>query len=65
MPDKHGPGTHLGYKSPSPGESLNKHARHVLNVVYGECRVNNPGEDPDNKAYCARVAWGAAKKANK
>ena len=61
MPDKKGPNTYHGYESPHPG-NLNPHAAHILKVVYGTCREQNPGEDPENKAKCARIAWSAAKK---
>jgi len=64
MPDRRGPGTYHGYLTPPPGHNLSPHAAHVLKVVYGSCRENNPGEDPENKAYCARVAWAQAKKAD-
>jgi hypothetical protein len=60
MPHKHGIGTHLGYQTPPPGESLNEHERHVLSTVYGNCRANEyPGESPEAKEHCAKIAWGA------
>ena len=62
MPNKHGPGTHPGYQMPSPGHMINEHQEKILRVVYGECRLQNPGEDPESKAKCARIAWSAAKK---
>jgi hypothetical protein len=34
----------------------------MVKVVYGNCRVKNPGEDPKLKAMCARIAWSAAKR---
>jgi hypothetical protein len=63
MPNRHGPGTHNGYLMPPPGHEITKHQEHVLRIVYGDCRVQNPGEDPESKAKCARIAWSAAKRA--
>lgn len=62
MPDRHGPGTRHGYMMPPPGHEITEHQKHILRVVYGDCRVQNPGEDPEAKAKCARIAWGAAKR---
>jgi len=63
MPHKHGPGTHLGFMSPSPGENLNEHEKRVLRITYGECRANKyPGESHEAKEHCARIAWGEVNK---
>ena len=63
MPHKRGPGTHLGYTMPSPGHDITEHQKHILRIVYGECRSKSyPGEDPENKSRCARIAWAAAKR---
>jgi hypothetical protein len=62
MPNRHGPGTHAGYMMPPPGHNLTAHQEHILRIVYGNCRVQNPGEDPAAKAKCARIAWSAAKR---
>jgi hypothetical protein len=61
MPDKHGPNTYRGYESPKHGD-IGPHATHILKVVYGSCREQNPGENPESKTKCARIAWAAAKK---
>jgi hypothetical protein len=63
MPNKRGPNTYHGYLSPPPGEEIDAHQRHVLKVVYGSCREQHHGEDPENKSYCARVAWAEAERA--
>lgn len=66
MPDKHGPGTHLGYMMPPPGSNLTPHEERVLRITYGECRANEyPGEDPESKERCARIAWGAVHRSQK
>jgi hypothetical protein len=63
MPDRHGPGTHLGYQSPPPGEGLSEHEKRILRITYGECRENEyPGESHEAKEHCARIAWGAVRK---
>ena len=63
MPNRHGPGTHAGYEMPPPGHMLSEHQEKILRITYGECRKNEyPGEDPENKARCARIAWAAAKR---
>ena len=61
MPDKHGPGTHLGYQMPPPGQHSKKYA-YELRMVYGACRVQNPGEDPRAKAKCAAIAHSTARR---
>lgn len=54
----------MGYQMPPPGENLTPHQEHVLRVVYGKCRHDQyPGESQENKSRCARIAWGAAKRA--
>jgi len=63
MPAKRGPNTYHGYLSPPHGTEIDAHQRHVLKVVYGTCREQNPGESQEAKAKCARVAWSAAKRA--
>jgi hypothetical protein len=48
--------------TPPPSHGMTEHAKHVLRIVYGECRSQNPGEDPETKAKCARIAWAMAKR---
>ena len=63
MPNRRGPGTHLGYQMPPPGKDLSEHEKHILRITYGECRANeHPGEGHEAKATCARIAWGAVNK---
>jgi hypothetical protein len=61
MPDIPGRKKYKGYISPAPGSHSQRYAK-VLSVVYGNCRVNNPGEIPSNKEYCAKVAHSTAQK---
>ncbi|MDD2246345.1 MAG: hypothetical protein PHC39_04605 [Proteiniphilum sp.] len=62
MPNKHGPGTHLGYTMPAPGDATERE-KHILRIVYGECRSKYyPGESQENKARCAKIAWSAARR---
>jgi hypothetical protein len=58
MPNKVGRGTYGGYQQPPAGNHPESE-QHVLRMVYGKCRQQNPGEDPENKAKCARIAWSA------
>lgn len=61
MPNpKHYP-TYHGYISPAPG-NLNQHDRKLLAKVYGTCRERNPGENPQAKSKCARIAWSVVNK---
>jgi cation transport regulator ChaB len=46
-----------GFLSPEPGD-LPKKAINILAEVYASCREN--GED---KEKCAKIAWGAVRKA--
>jgi len=62
MPNKHGPNTYRGYISPPSGNEIDEHQKHILKVVYGTCREDNPGESHEAKAKCARIAWAAAKR---
>lgn len=63
MPNRHGPGTHLGYMMPPPGHNLTPHEERVLRITYGECRANEyTGESHESKERCARIAWGAVHK---
>jgi len=63
MPNRHGPGTHLGYLMPPPGHEITAHQEHILRITYGECRKHEyPGESHENKERCARIAWAAAKR---
>lgn len=62
MPHKVGRGTYAGYRQPSAGERSERE-QHVLRKVYGLCRKNQyPGEDPEAKERCAKIAWGAVHK---
>jgi hypothetical protein len=61
MPDIPGRMNHKGYISPAPGTHSKKYAN-ILNAVYGDCRVNHPGEISSNKEYCAKVAHTVARR---
>jgi hypothetical protein len=61
MPNKRGRNTFAGYQQPlASGHSAAE--QHVLRTVYGTCRHRHPGEDPEDKALCARIAWSAVHK---
>ena len=47
-----------------PGHEITAHQARVLRCVYGDCRADkHPGDFPEAKEKCARIAWGAAKRA--
>lgn len=46
-----------GYESPEPGD-LPKKGADILAKVYAECR-----RDGGDKEKCAKIAWGAVRKA--
>ena len=60
MPNRKGPGTHLGYLTPPPGKHTKQYANE-LRIVYGACRMKNPGESPAAKSKCAKIAHTVAK----
>ena len=64
MPTRRGPNTYRGYLSPPTGLQP-PCIRRMVKVVYGNCRVQHPGEDPAMKAMCARIAWAQAKRSCK
>lgn len=57
MPDRFG-----RYTPPKSGD-LGKEGKDVLSKVYSACRRANPGEIQARKAKCAKIAWGAVKRA--
>lgn len=61
MPNIPGRLKYKGYISPAPGD-LNKSDKELLARVYGGCRTNNPGEVPEYKAKCAKIAWNMVNK---
>jgi hypothetical protein len=61
MPKKRGPGTHRGFMTPPTGFQ-SPCIRETVRMVYGGCRSKHPGEDPAEKAFCARIAWSTAKR---
>jgi hypothetical protein len=61
MPRKRGPDTYRGYLSPPTGTQP-PCIKRMVRKVYGNCRVQHPGEDPMDKAMCARIAWTQAKR---
>lgn len=50
------------YKPPRSGKAP-KQMKHIMQKVYSKCREYYPGEIPEHKMRCARIAWSAAKKA--
>ena len=59
MPNRRGPNTYRGYLSPPTGLQP-PCIKRMVRQVYGNCRVQHPGEAPSLKAMCARIAWSAA-----
>jgi hypothetical protein len=64
MPNRSGPNTYLGFESPPTGLQP-PCIRRMVKQVYGNCRVQHPGENPAKKAMCARIAWSVAKRSCK
>ena len=60
MPNLKGPGTHLGYMTPPPGNHSPCY-KEILRTTYGECRSKHPGEQRANKSMCAAIAHTVAK----
>jgi hypothetical protein len=50
------------YKPPKSGDAP-AWVKQMLKSVYTHCREQYPGEIRSHKARCARIAWGAVKKA--
>ena len=50
------------FKPPKSGD-LGKRGKHILGRVYIACRNKNPSDSQEDKAMCARIAWGAVHKA--
>jgi hypothetical protein len=61
MPNRTGPGTYKGFKSPETG-GWPEPIREEVRKVYGAWRSKNPGEDHATKARGARIAWAAARR---
>jgi hypothetical protein len=50
------------YIPPKSGDAP-KGVKQILKTVYERCREENPGEIKSRKRKCARISWGAVKKA--
>ena len=61
MPNKRGPGTYKGYKSPKT-TGWPKPIREEVRKTYGAWRSKNPGESHALKTRGSRIAWSRARR---
>ncbi|MCJ7697792.1 MAG: hypothetical protein MUO73_05640 [Thermoplasmata archaeon] len=62
MPYRKGQTQYKGFISPAVGPDASPALKKAISHTYSGCRRSNPGEDPRQKAKCARIAWSSAKK---
>lgn len=48
---------------PPPSGDLPAKGKEILDKVYSDCRSKQNSDSPENKEKCAKIAWGAVKRA--